>query len=114
MGTSQRDCCFRRGTHPMSRTQVLVVWPGQEARANLDHGVRTHTWGFHSPAPAHDAPFEYLLFGYRPAGQGGPRQQPEPWSRGTASLVLAQRNGDFYTGHAPHWPDELKASAVRY
>lgn len=98
----------------MSRTQVLVVWAGQSVRTNFDHGIRTQTWGFPKRVPAHDSSFDYLLFGYRPAGQGGPRQQPEPWTRGTTSLVLAQRNGDFYTGHAPHWPDELKASAVRY
>lgn len=98
----------------MPRTQVLVVWAGQSVRTNFDHGINTQTWGFPKRVPAHDAPFQYLLFGYRPAGQGGPRQQPDTWTRGSTSLVLAARNGDFYTGHAPHWPDEVRDATVLY
>jgi hypothetical protein len=34
--------------------------------------------------------------------------------RGTADLVLCEVSGDFYTAHAPHWPDEIEKNEVIY
>ncbi|MFD0392540.1 hypothetical protein ACFQ3Z_06140 [Streptomyces nogalater] len=94
-------------------SQFVMVHVGQstEAQRNLVHGIETRSWGF----PESKAEYE----GARPrfallATGASPRVQLEQWLTGTATLYLFEVRKGFYTGHAPHWPDEEAEMRVKY
>jgi len=96
-----------------SESTFLMVHVGQsvEAQRNLEYGIETCSWGFP------EAKSEYK--GTRPrfavlATGASPRVQLEEWLQGTATLYLFEVRGGFYTGHAPHWPDEQAEMRIKY
>ena len=94
---------------------ILAVWSSSDLNGsrNFEHGIKTRTWGFKTFQADYRKPIRWILFGYSHSN-GGPRTKPAKWQKGTADLLLCEVDGGFYTGHAPHWPDELKENQVIY
>ncbi len=94
---------------------VLAVWSssGRNGTRNFEFGLETRTWGFKKFHDDYELPIQWILFGHTHSS-GGPRQQPHEWHRGTAGIVLCEVSGRFYTGHAPHWPDETEQNQIIY
>ncbi|MGW0631016.1 DUF3883 domain-containing protein [Streptomyces sp. NPDC002758] len=94
-------------------SQFLMVHVGQstEAQRNLEHGIETRSWGFPESKPEYDRArprFALLATG------ASPRVPLADWLAGTATLYLFEVRGSFYTGHAPHWPDEEAEMRIKY
>ncbi len=94
-------------------SQFVMVHVGQstEAQRNLVHGIETRSWGF----PESKAEYEGAQPRFAVLATGAsPRVQLEQWLTGTATLYLFEVRKGFYTGHAPHWPDEEAEMRVKY
>ncbi|MFG3207767.1 DUF3883 domain-containing protein [Streptomyces sp. NPDC048192] len=97
----------------MVNSQFVMVHVGQstEAQRNLVHGIETRSWGFPESKPEYagaQPKFAVLATG------ASPRVQLDQWLAGTATLYLFEVRKGFYTGHAPHWPDEEAEARVKY
>ncbi|WP_189332542.1 protein NO VEIN domain-containing protein [Actinoplanes ianthinogenes] len=94
---------------------VLAVWSSSSPNGsrNFEYGIRTRTWGFKSFEPDYRSSVRWVLFGYSHSS-GGPRQPAADWQSGVADILLCEVSGDFYTGHAPHWPDEIEDNKIIY
>ncbi|MFI0259859.1 DUF3883 domain-containing protein [Streptomyces sp. NPDC017056] len=97
----------------MTAASFVMVHVGQEKsrRLNLEHGLKTRSWGFPAETPE--------LSGARPdfailaTGQQ-PRVQLPEWLEATATLYLCEVRGAFYHSDAPHWPDEEAEGQALY
>jgi hypothetical protein len=97
----------------MKSSEFLMVHVSQstEAQRNLEHGIETRTWGFPEDKPEYqDAAPRFAVL----ATGASPRVQLGEWLQGTATLYLFEVRGGFYTGHAPHWPNEEAENRVKY
>jgi hypothetical protein len=94
---------------------ILAVWSSSSANGsrNFEHGIRTQTWGFKSFENDYRQPIDWILFGYVHSN-GGPRVPAGDWRHGTADILLCEVTSDFYTAHAPHWPDEFENGKIIY
>ncbi|WP_203823580.1 protein NO VEIN domain-containing protein [Actinoplanes palleronii] len=94
---------------------VLAVWSSSSPNGsrNFEEGLRTRTWGFKSFEPDYRNSIRWILFGYSHSS-GGPRQQAADWQKGVVDILLCEVSGDFYTGHAPHWEDEISQNKIIY
>ncbi|WP_329321710.1 DUF3883 domain-containing protein [Streptomyces sp. NBC_01262] len=96
-----------------SVSSFLMVHVGQstESQRNLEHGIETRSWGFPETKPEYkgaEPRFAVLATG------ASPRVQLENWLQGSATLYLFEIRGGFYTGTAPHWPDEEAEMRIKY
>jgi hypothetical protein len=100
---------------PTVSDDILAVWSSSEPNGarNFEYGIETQTWGFKSFHEDYERQIRWILFGYSHSN-GSPRMTAELWREGTADLVLTEVTNEFYTGHAPHWPDEVEANQVIY
>lgn len=100
---------------PIVSDDILAVWSSSEPNGtrNFEHGIETQTWGFKTFHEDYRRPIRWILFGYSHTN-GSPRMPAERWQSGTADLVLGEVTSTFYTGHAPHWPDEVEKNDIIY
>ena len=94
---------------------ILAVWSSSNVNGvrNFEYGIETQTWGFKEFRSDYTRAIRWILFGYSHSN-GSPRMLEDHWRRGIADVVLCEVSGGLYTGHAPHWPDEVEMSRVIY
>ncbi|MGW0571941.1 protein NO VEIN domain-containing protein [Streptomyces tauricus] len=90
---------------------LVHVGQAREPRRNLQYGIETRSWGFPEWQPEYRSTrpdFAVLATGV------GPRVRLDVWKTNKITLLLFEVRENFYEAHAPHWPDEEAANAIKY
>ncbi|EFC84211.1 protein NO VEIN domain-containing protein [Parafrankia sp. EUN1f] len=91
----------------------MFIYLGERALGNLARGLEAQTWGFKDKYRDADVRPQFVIFGAKRTSLG-PRAKAEAWLAGTLYLYICRFTGDFYTGRAPLWDDEVESSTVIY